>query len=105
VLRNQRSSAPESAFKCSGISVQVAPEYALLDAGLVDELHLLVDPIAVRYGMRLFENGEVTLPLALISSTTFSNGVLHLVYGPVETAPKGTYRAASKAMEKASSPS
>jgi dihydrofolate reductase len=87
------------------ISGSISIVRQLLDAGLVDELHLLVDPIAVGYGMRLFENGGVTLPLALISSTAFSNGVLHLVYGPVETAPKGTYRAASKAMAEASSPS
>jgi dihydrofolate reductase len=77
----------------------------LLHAGLIEEMHLLVDPIAVRDGMRLFESGGATLPLALISSTAFSNGVLHLVYGPVETAPKGTYRAASKAMAGANSPS
>ena len=30
----------------------------LLAAGLLDELHLLVHPIAVRNGMRLFEEGE-----------------------------------------------
>jgi dihydrofolate reductase len=87
------------------ISGSISVVRQLLDAGLVDELHLLVDPIAVRDGMRLFENGGATLPLALISSTAFSNGVLHLVYGPVETAPKGTYRAASKAMAEANSPS
>ena len=30
----------------------------LLAAGLLDELHLLVHPIAVRKGMRLFDEGE-----------------------------------------------
>ena len=30
----------------------------LLEAGLLDELHLLVHPIAVRYGMQLFDEGE-----------------------------------------------
>jgi dihydrofolate reductase len=87
------------------ISGSISIVRQLLDAGLVDELHLLVDPIAVRDGMRLFENAGSALPLALLSSTALSNGVLHLVYGPVETAPKGTYRAASKAMAEASSQS
>ena len=43
----------------------------LLAAGLLDELHLLVHPIAVRKGMRLFDEGDETIPLTLISSETF----------------------------------
>jgi dihydrofolate reductase len=53
----------------------------LLAAGLVDELHLLVHPIAMRKGMRLFDEGE-PIPLTLLSSETFKTGVLNLVYGP-----------------------
>ena len=34
----------------------------LLAAGLLDELHLLVHPIAVRKGMRLFDEGERPIP-------------------------------------------
>ena len=83
------------------ISGSVSIVRQLLDAGLLDELHLLVDPIAVRDGMRLFDDGGATLPLTLISSAALSNGVLHLVYGPVDTAPDGTYRDASKAMAEA----
>jgi dihydrofolate reductase len=56
----------------------------LLAAGLLDELHLLVHPIAVRKGMRLFDEGDRRVPLKLISSEAFSTGVLHLVYGPAE---------------------
>src|SRR5262245_52862836 len=56
----------------------------LLDAGLLDELHLLVHPIAVRKGMRLFDEGEASVPLRLISSETFQTGVLNLVYGPAD---------------------
>ena len=40
----------------------------LLAAGLLDELHLLVHPIAVRKGMRLFDEGERPIPLTLLSS-------------------------------------
>jgi dihydrofolate reductase len=57
----------------------------LLAAGLLDELHLLVHPIAVRNGMRLFDEGE-PIPLKLISSQTFETGVLNLVYAPAESA-------------------
>jgi len=63
----------------------------LLDAGLLDELHLLVHPIAVRNGMRLFQEGESPIPLRLVSSQAFSTGVLHLIYGPAESTPEGTY--------------
>jgi dihydrofolate reductase len=57
----------------------------LLGAGLLDELHLLVHPIAVRKGMRLFDEGETPIPLRLMSSETFKTGVLSLVYGPAES--------------------
>lgn len=53
----------------------------LLAAGLLDELHLLVHPIAVGKGTRLFEDGE-QIPLRLVSSEAFGNGVLNLLYEP-----------------------
>ncbi len=52
---------------------------SLLELGLVDELHLLVHPIVVGHGKKLFTDGA-TVPLALVSSDTFSSGVVHLVY-------------------------
>ena len=55
----------------------------LLQEGLLDELHLLLHPVAVGSGKRLFEPGE-KVTLRLIDSTTFSTGVLHLVYGPAD---------------------
>ena len=63
----------------------------LLAAGLVDELHLLVHPIAVRNGMRLFDEGENPIPLRLISSETFKTGVLNLVYAPAESTGDASY--------------
>ncbi|QNE20218.1 dihydrofolate reductase family protein [Kribbella qitaiheensis] len=54
---------------------------SLLRAKVLDELHLLVHPIAVGHGQRLFDEGE-TQPLELVSSTTFTTGVLHTVYRP-----------------------
>ena len=67
-----------------GMSGSVSVVRQLLAAGLLDELHLLVHPIAVRKGMRLFDEGESPLPLTLISSETLQTGVLNLVYGPAE---------------------
>jgi len=63
----------------------------LLAAGLLDELHLLVHPIAVRRGMRLFDEGESPYPLRLVSSRAFATGVLYLVYAPADSVPTGTY--------------
>ncbi|MBO0869290.1 MAG: dihydrofolate reductase [Micromonosporaceae bacterium] len=51
----------------------------LLEQGLLDELHLLVHPIVLGKGKKLFADGE-QVPLKLLSSATFSTGVLHLVY-------------------------
>jgi dihydrofolate reductase len=74
---------PGGAIAMSG-SVSIVRQ--LLAAGLVDELHLLVHPIAVRKGMRLFDEGEPRIPLRLVSSETFETGVLSLVYAPAEAA-------------------
>jgi dihydrofolate reductase len=63
----------------------------LLAAGLLDELHLLVHPIVVRKGMRLFDEGEAPLPLRLVSSQPFTTGVVYLIYEPAESVPAGTY--------------
>ena len=53
----------------------------LLRAGLVDELNLLVHPIVLGQGQRLFDDAA-ELPLTLTSSATFTTGVLHLTYAP-----------------------
>lgn len=52
----------------------------LLRAGLVDELSLLVHPIVVGTGRRLFEDQGPQLPLALVSCKPLSTGVVHQVY-------------------------
>jgi dihydrofolate reductase len=72
---------PGGSIALSG-SVSVVRQ--LLAAGLLDELHLLVHPIAVRKGMRLFDEGETRIPLRLISAEAFTTGVLNLVYAPAE---------------------
>ncbi|MFE5120642.1 dihydrofolate reductase family protein [Streptomyces sp. NPDC056669] len=73
------------------LSGSVSVVRQLLAHGLLDELHLLVHPIAVRKGMRLFDEGDTTIPLKLLSSETFSTGVLHLVYALAEPTGDATY--------------
>jgi dihydrofolate reductase len=53
----------------------------LLANGLLDELRLLLHPIAVGHGQRLFEETP-TYPLRLVKSETFKSGVLNLAYAP-----------------------
>jgi dihydrofolate reductase len=74
-----------------GISGSVSVVRQLLAAGLLDELHLLVHPIAVRKGIRLFDEGEAPIPLKLISSEVFETGVLNLVYAAAESAGEASY--------------
>jgi dihydrofolate reductase len=52
----------------------------LLREGLLDELHLLVFPVVLASGKRLFVTPGDKLPLRLIDSATFETGVVHLTY-------------------------
>jgi dihydrofolate reductase len=58
---------------------------SLLRAGLLDELRLLVHPIVVGKGKRLFATEEESRGLRLADAQTFSTGVLSLTYTPAET--------------------
>ena len=53
----------------------------LLANGLLDELNLMVQPVAVGHGQRLFEDG-VTHPLELLRHTVLGTGVVWLTYAP-----------------------
>lgn len=57
----------------------------LLKHGLVDEVRLLVYPVAVGSGGRIFENVEKT-GLKLIDTNTFDTGVIALKYQPIAEA-------------------
>lgn len=54
----------------------------LLRHGLLDQLDLLVMPVVVGRGKRLFAGGGEPVPLRLAASTALGNGVLHLTYAP-----------------------
>jgi dihydrofolate reductase len=74
-----------------GLSGSVSIVRQLLDAGLLDELHLFVHPAAAGSGLRLFEDGGPARHLKLISAQPFATGVVHLVYGPDPNPPTGDY--------------
>jgi dihydrofolate reductase len=53
---------------------------SLIHAGMLDELHLLVCPIVLGGGKRLFDEKGGRVPLRLAASESFSTGVVHLTY-------------------------
>ena len=55
---------------------------SLLAEGLLDELRLLVHPVVVGGGKRLFEDGGEQKALDLVDSKTFGTGVVYLTYRP-----------------------
>ena len=54
----------------------------LLAAGLVDELRLLVHPVAARQGRRLFDDGDQPYHLTLTAAEVFPTGVIRVIYSP-----------------------
>ncbi|MEJ7816448.1 MAG: dihydrofolate reductase family protein [Rubrobacter sp.] len=55
---------------------------SLLQDDLLDELRLIVHPIVLGSGKRLFEDGGDQKALELVDSKTFSTGVVYLTYQP-----------------------
>jgi dihydrofolate reductase len=53
---------------------------ALIDDGLVDELHLFVFPLVLGSGRRLFPDGGAAIKLALAGTESYASGVVHLAY-------------------------
>jgi dihydrofolate reductase len=78
------------------ISGSVSVVRQLLDAGLLDELHLFVHPATAGSGLRLFDEGAPARYLTLVSARTFETGVLYLVYRPTGSPPSGTYEDAKE---------
>ena len=54
----------------------------LLRQGLLDRLDLLVFPVVLGHGKRLFSEPGEPVPLTLTGSAAFSTGVVHLSYEP-----------------------
>lgn len=80
----------DSAIRRIAISGSVSVVRQLLDAGLLDELHLFVHPATAGSGLRLFGDDQ-ELNLKLLSATPFRTGVIHAVYAPDPEPPTGGY--------------
>lgn len=65
-----------------GVSGSLTLVRSLLAHGLLDELHLMVHPLVLGKGAKLFPEGTEQAPLTLLRSTALGSGVLHAVYGP-----------------------
>jgi len=63
----------------------------LLDAALLDELHLFVHPATAGSGLRLFDDGAPPRHFKLDSARPFKSGVVYLVYTPDPNPPAGSY--------------
>jgi dihydrofolate reductase len=55
---------------------------SLLQGDLLDELRLIIHPVVLGSGKRLFEDEGYRKPLDLVDSKTFATGVLYLTYRP-----------------------
>ena len=62
---------------------------SLLKDGLIDELRLMIHPVVVGSGKRLFEEGRDRIALELVDSKTFSTGVVYLTYRPAGKEAEG----------------
>jgi dihydrofolate reductase len=58
---------------------------SLLAEDLLDDLRLMVHPIVLGRGKRLFEEGGDQKALELVDSKTFTTGVLYLTYQPAQS--------------------
>ena len=63
----------------------------LLAAGLVDELRLLVHPVAARKGRRLFDDGDTPYHMKVTATEVFPTGVIRVIYSPAGAPAKVGY--------------
>ena len=63
---------------------------SLLEQDLLDELGLMIHPVVVGSGKRLFEEGGDPKKLKLVESKTFSTGVVYLTYQPAGKEEQGS---------------
>ncbi|MEV4726465.1 dihydrofolate reductase family protein [Micromonospora humida] len=63
----------------------------LLAAGLVDELRLLVHPVAARKGRRLFDDGDTPYHLRVTTTEVYPTGVIRVIYAPTDAPAAAGY--------------
>lgn len=65
-----------------GMTGSVTLTRSLLEAGLLDELGLLIHPLVIGSGKHLFDEASGRIPLKVLDSKTFKTGVVFVTYGP-----------------------
>jgi class 3 adenylate cyclase len=79
---------PGGDIVCYGSSDLLA---GLMEHDLVDELRLMVFPVILGSGKRLFRDDIDTRHMRLVQSRAFGSGVVLLVYQPEQTVPTSEY--------------
>jgi dihydrofolate reductase len=60
---------------------------ALIGMGLVDELRLLVYPVVLGAGDRLFGETQDKIAMRLVDASPFTGGVVSMIYAPAIAEP------------------
>lgn len=77
VRKMKEESGPGMTILGSGsIVAQLAPE------SVIDEYHVMLDPVVLGKGRTMFEGIRERLNLKLLKTRAFNNGKLHLIYQP-----------------------
>jgi dihydrofolate reductase len=64
--------------------------HTLIEHDLVDEYRLMVFPVVLGSGKRLFRDTSDAIPLRLVDTKTVGSGVLILIYQPAERVAEGS---------------
>ena len=89
VAELKRSDGPEIQVHGSGDLIQT-----LLRNALVDEFHLMIFPVVLGQGKRLFADGAIPAGLRATGVKTSSSGVVIATYEPAGAIKKGSFAAA-----------
>ena len=86
LLEGELAEAVTALKRAPGKNIQVpgSPRLvrSLLYAGLLDELALMIHPVVLGAGARLFDGAAGPLDLRLVSSRTLRSGVISATYAP-----------------------
>jgi dihydrofolate reductase len=89
-LVEEISRLKQQSGKNIGITGSVTLVQSLLQEDLLDELALMIHPVVVGSGKRLFEERGESKGLKLVDSKTFSTGVVYLIYQPAGKEEQGS---------------
>jgi dihydrofolate reductase len=59
--------------------------HTFMQLGLVDEYRLMIHPVVLGSGKRLFRDGSGLTALRLVDTRTFSTGIVLLTYQPARS--------------------